>query len=150
MDGMIRILFFAAGFVALTLPFTHPFGNVKEQRSPASLPGDAKVVALLERACQNCHSEKTQWPAYSYFPVASWAIEKDVAEGRAHLNFSHWNDNSAEDKRYLLARIGAMVRNRQMPLPRYVMLHTEARFTDAEIQIIYDWTKTERRALRRE
>ena len=150
MEDVIRILFFAAGFATLALPFTHPFGNVKEQRSLAPLPGDANVVPLLERACQNCHSERTQWPAYSYLPLASWAIEKDVAEGRAHLNFSHWNDYSADDRRDLLARIGTLVRNRQMPLPRYVMLHSEARFTDAEIQIIYEWTKAERRALRRD
>src|SRR5271170_7555506 len=104
MEGVIRILFFAMGFAALALPFTHPFGNVKEQRSSAPLAGvDPGVLPLIERACQNCHSEKTQWPSYSYLPVASWAIEKDVAEGRAHLNFSHWNDYSTDDKRDLLA-----------------------------------------------
>jgi hypothetical protein len=38
----------------------------------------------------------------------------------------------------------------QMPLPRYAMLHSEARLTDAEVQTIYELTKAERRALRRE
>jgi hypothetical protein len=92
-------------------PFTHPFGNVKEERRILAL------FASFERACQNCHSERTQWPAYSNLPRASRASEKDVAEGRAHLDFSHWNDYSTDDKRDLLARIGALVRNRQMPLP---------------------------------
>ena len=52
------------------------------------------------------------------------------------------------EKRDLLARIGAEVRSRQMPLPRYVLLHPEARLSDAEIQAIYEWTKAQRRALR--
>ena len=147
MEGVTKILFFLVGSCSLALPFIHPFGDVKAQSSPAPLVG---MNPMIERACQNCHSERTEWPAYSYLPLVSWAIEKDVAEGRAHLNLSHWNDYSADEKRDLLARIGAIVRNRQMPLPRYVMLHSEARFTDAEIQIIYDWTKAERRALRRE
>jgi len=147
MEGVIRIFLFAAAVGALGLPFTHPFGNVKEQRSQAPLVG---VPPVLERACQNCHSERTQWPAYSYLPLVSWAIEKDVAEGRARLNLSRWNDYSAADKRDLLARIGTLVRNRQMPLPRYIFLHSEARLSDAEIQVIYEWTKVERRALRRE
>jgi cytochrome c len=147
MEGVIRIFLCAAAVGALGLPFTHPFGNVKEQRSPAPLVG---MPPLLERACQNCHSERTQWPAYSYLPLVSWAIEKDVAEGRAHLNLSRWSDYSVDDKRDLLARIGTVVRNRQMPLPRYILLHSEARLSEAEIQAIYEWTKIERRALRRE
>ncbi len=73
------------------------------------------------------------WPAYSYLPLVSWAIEKDVAEGREHLNLTHWEERSADEKRDLLARIGTMVRNRQMPLPRYVLLHPEARLSDEEI-----------------
>lgn len=103
---------------------------------------------LVERACQNCHSDRTEWPAYSYLPLISWAIEKDVAEGRDHMNLSHWDRYSVDDKRDLLARIGTVVRNRQMPLPRYVLLHPEARLTDEEIQLIYDWTRDQRRILR--
>jgi len=63
---------------------------------------------------------------------------------------SRWSDYSVDDKRDLLARIGTVVRNRQMPLPRYILLHSEARLSEAEIQAIYEWTKIERRALRRE
>jgi hypothetical protein len=48
----------------------------------------------------------------------------------------------------LLARIGTMVRNRQMPLPRYLMLHPEARLSDEEVQTIYEWSKNQRRGMR--
>ena len=64
------------------------------------------------------------------------------------MNFSHWDQYSVDDKKDLLARIGTEVRNHQMPLPRYLMLHPEARLSDADIQVIYEWTKAERRALR--
>jgi Haem-binding domain len=142
---VIKIFLCFAGTFALALPFVHPFGNVKEQSSSAPLIG---VHPIIERACQSCHSERTQWPAYSYLPLVSWAIEKDVAEGREHLNFSHWDRYSADDKRDLLARIGTMVRNRQMPLPRFVLLHPEARLSEEEIQAIYDWTREQRKILR--
>ena len=146
MEGVTKILFFLVGSCSLALPFIHPFGDVKAQSSPAPLVG---MNPMIERACQNCHSERTEWPAYSYLPLVSWAIEKDVAEGREHLNLTHWDDRySTEDKRDLLARIATMVRNRQMPLPRYVLLHPEARLSDQEIQAIYDWTREQRRALR--
>jgi len=108
----------------------------------------AHVRAVLERACQNCHSEQTEWPAYSYLPVVSWATERDVAEARRHMDLSHWDRYSTEQRRDLLARIGTEVRSRRMPLPRYVLLHPEARLSESEIQAIYDWTKVQRRALR--
>ncbi len=143
MDGVTKILLCAGAILAL--PFVHPFGDVKGKRSTAPLAG---VHPLIERACQNCHSDNTQWPAYSYLPLASWAIEKDVAEGREHMNLSQWEHYSVDDKRDLLARIGTVVRTRQMPLPRYVLLHGEARLSEEEIQVIYEWTRDQRRALR--
>jgi hypothetical protein len=129
----------------VTMPFTHPFGDVKSKSSSTPLSG---VHPLIERACQNCHSERTEWPRYSYLPLVSWAIEKDVAEGREHLNQSQWQRYSVDEKRDLLARIGTVVRNRQMPLPRYILLHPEARLSDDEVQTIYEWTRDQRRALR--
>jgi cytochrome c len=75
-------------------------------------------------------------------------LEKDVAEARQHMDLSLWNLYSADEKRDLLARIGSEVRNHQMPLPRYTMLHPEARLSEADIEVIYEWTKAERRALR--
>jgi hypothetical protein len=142
---MTKKLFFLTAFAVLPFPLIHPFGKVRQQHSPTQLPSGP-----LQKACINCHSEQTEWPLYSYLPLVSWAIEKDVAEAREHLNLSRWDQYSNDQKRDLLARIGAEVRNREMPLPRYVLLHPEARLSDADIQAIYDWTKDLRRSLRKE
>ena len=143
MEGVIKILL--CGAAILALPLIHPFGDVRGKRSAEALKG---VDPLIVRACQNCHSERTEWPAYSYLPFVSWAIEKDVAEAREHLDFSRWDRYSTDEKKDLLAQIGAVVRNRQMPLPRYLLLHPEARLTDQEVQTIYEWSKNQRHALR--
>ena len=141
---MTRRLYWLASLPLFTLPALHPFGSVRQPNGPSS----AEVPLLMQKACGNCHSEQTQWPLYSYLPVVSWALEKDVAEARSHMNFSRWNQYTADEKRALLARIGVKVRNREMPLPRYLLLHPEDRLTDAQIQTIIEWTKTERRSLR--
>jgi cytochrome c len=98
--------------------------------------------------CANCHSERTEWPLYSYLPGVSWVLEKDVAEARAHLNLSRWSEYSAEERRGLLGSIAAEIRGRQMPPARYTILHPEARLSEADIQAICDWTKTQRHLLR--
>jgi cytochrome c len=144
---MTKKLFWLPAISVLAMPFVHPFGPVRQQRSSNALP---EVPSAIERACQNCHSQRTQWPLYSHLPLVSWALEKDVAEARQHLDLSRWAEYSLEDKRDLLARIGTEVRNRRMPLPRYLLLHPEARLSDAEIQGIYEWTKAQRRAARNE
>jgi len=148
---MQQIFLLIAGFT-LALPLIHPYGAVRQQHiagPPVDVPeNDRHVRAVLERACGNCHSQRTKWPAYSYLPVVSWAMERDVAEARRHMDLSHWDWYSTDQKRDLLARIGTEVRNRQMPLPRYVLLHPEARLSESDIQAIYDWTKAQRRVLR--
>ena len=136
----------------LALPLLHPYGPVRQQHATGLTVGfqenNRHVRAVLERACQNCHSQQTKWPAYSYLPIVSWALEKDVAEARRHMDLSLWDWYSTEQKQDLLARIGAELRNRQMPPRRYVQLHPEARLSESETQAIYDWTKVQRRALR--
>src|SRR5262252_4581470 len=63
------------------------------------LPGatiDRSILTLLERSCQNCHSENTQRPWYSRIPPASWIIANDIREARSHVNFSNWDSYSSE------------------------------------------------------
>jgi hypothetical protein len=133
-----------ASIMTAALPLIHPFGPVRQQRSQADLPENP----VIERSCRNCHSERTEWPLYSYLPGVGWLVEKDVAEAREHMNLSRWTTYSAEQRINLLARIAAEVRNQRMPPARYTLLHPKARLSDAEIQQVYQWTRAERRKLR--
>ena len=128
----------------------HPFGPVKQERSNAHLYVEAppEIARIIERACRNCHSERTEWPWYSYLAPASWMIENDVSSARAHMNFSRWQDYSIEQRAALLTRLAVQVRNRNMPLPKYLKLHPEARLSDTDVQQLYSWAHNERRRLR--
>jgi hypothetical protein len=154
LKSIIRtLLIFAASVVVFASVLVHPNGGVKAVRSanPLLTGSDIDPIALgiLERSCQNCHSEKTEWPWYSHIAPMSWLVEKDVSQAREHMNLSHWDDYSVGEKQALLARIGAMIRSRQMPPDRYTMIHPEAKISDAERERIYEWSHTERRRLNR-
>jgi hypothetical protein len=41
-----------------------------------------------------------------------------------------------------------MVRNRQMPLPKYLFLHPEAKLSDADAELLYQWSRQERKRLK--
>lgn len=130
----------------------HPFGSVKNEDNvrpiftAASL--DRETELLFQRACQNCHSERTVWPWYSSVAPVSWLLERDVRLARAQLNISHWEEYSVARRETLLAAIGAAIRNRQMPPARFTLVHPEAVLSATEKEQIYRWAHAERRRLR--
>src|SRR5512143_3173323 len=70
---------------------------VPYERHPINPPVGAEPTwdsqdtrALARQACFDCHSNETEWPAYSRVAPVSWLIHRDVSEGRAVLNFSEW------------------------------------------------------------
>jgi len=148
----LRLLVLSGALVAVPSAFVHPFGAMKAQRSDRPLLLDAsfdpQVVRILERSCEDCHSEKTAWPPYSYVPPMSWMIEGDVARARGHMNLSRWNGYPPERQHEILSEMSTVVRNRVMPLPRYLLLHPVARLSDAEVDYLYQWAKSERKRLK--
>jgi cytochrome c len=138
----------------IVLSTIHPWGNLRASApTPALLDGSnvpPHVRQVLEQKCADCHSENTHWPGYSRVAPASWLIERDVHDGRSHLNLSQWQHYSVEDQATLLNRIAAEVRSGQMPVKRYLVLHPQARLSPDEQQLVYDWAKAERKQIRKQ
>jgi hypothetical protein len=149
--GGLLFLFIALECAAL---FVHPFGSVRASAADRPLMNtadiDYPVLAAMQRSCQNCHSERTSWPLYSHIAPVSWLIEKDVHNGRSHWNMSKWDQYSLGERQDILSQMAPMVRNRKMPLPQYVLLHPEAKLSDADVELLYRWSRGERKRLKSE
>jgi heme-binding protein len=145
-------LLIGVALVAICSVVIHPFGVIKAPRTNKPLLLDAtfdpQVVRILERSCQNCHSERTAWPLYSYVAPMSWMIEHDVQRGRSHMNLSRWNGYPPDRQQEILLEMASLVRNRVMPPPRYLLLNPEAKLSDAEAQYLYQWAGSERKRLK--
>jgi len=85
--------------------------------------------ALAQRACFDCHSNETVWPWYSYVAPISLRVAGHVSNGRNHLNFSAW-DQPNED----FDEIRKVLERGEMPLSDYLLMHAEAKLSDAEKQ----------------
>ena len=96
-----------------------------------------EVRALAARACFDCHSNETKWPWYASVAPASWLVEHHVEEGRGELNFSEF------DKPQRHAKDAAEeLREGEMPMAGYVVLHGEAKLTEAEkAQLVQAFTE---------
>lgn len=85
--------------------------------------------ALAKQACFDCHSNETEWPAYSNLAPASWLVQRDVTEARAVLNFSEWHRAQKEAK-----DSSEEVRERDMPPTSYRLIHAHARLSAADTE----------------
>ncbi len=78
----------------------------------------------------------------------SWAVERDVRRGRDRFNLSQWDEYTLKQRKELLADIASAVKNGEMPLPQYTLIHRAAKLSDAQRELVYGWARTERRKLR--
>jgi hypothetical protein len=91
---------------------------------------------LAQRACFDCHSNETVWPWYAYVAPVSWRIANHVYDGRRRLNFSEWDRPNENEE-----RIVEDMTSGRMPLWDYLLLHPEAKLTQAEQQALIDGLK---------
>jgi len=147
---LVPVLGFAA--IAASALAVHPSAGMRKEaeRSPllAGTPIDRGTLGIFERACGNCHSDRTEWPWYSHLPPASWLIQRDVRNARGHLNLSRWQQYTAVERQALLSAIGAAARSATMPPDRYLLLHPAGKLSAYEREQVYRWTRAERSRLR--
>ncbi len=77
-------------------------------------------------------------------------VEKDVRDGRSHFNMSRWSEYNTDDRIQILAGIATNVKNKDMPLPQYVLMHRDAKLSDGDIDMVYQWARAERKRLKAE
>jgi hypothetical protein len=102
------------------------------------------VKRVFERSCANCHSNSTDWPWYSYVAPVSWMVANDVHEARAKVSFSAWGDYPANKREEKLEEICEQVTNGDMPDPKYLLVHRQARLTPTERDAVCQWTEDSR------
>src|SRR5689334_3937342 len=82
---------------------------------------DPQVGQILDRSCQDCHSNRTTWPWYSHVAPVSWIVSNHVSEGREMLDFSAWTHQPpTADERMLICD---SVSDHRMPLRSYALIH---------------------------
>jgi hypothetical protein len=104
-----------------------------------------RVATMFRTSCYDCHSYETRWPWYSRISPMSWAIARDVYYGRENLNFSEWPTNRPAWVAKKFESMNEDIQYGDMPLPKYTLIHRDARLTQAQRKELEDWlnTKTE-------
>jgi hypothetical protein len=101
-----------------------------------------EVAKIIEASCADCHSNSTKYPWYSEIAPASWYLAQHVNEGKENLNFSEWTAYNKDQQKHVLKDIMEVLNEREMPLISYLLIHEEAKLTENQYQILYDWVNT--------
>ena len=145
---ILKWLALAVVVVVICLQFVGPARTNpavdQSQTIHARLQVNPQVASILDRSCQDCHSNTTRWPWYSNVAPVSWFVIDHVNHGRSHMNLSEWGslDNSKAVKK--LEEICEEVEDGAMPLPSYTRIHWSAKLSPEDIKVLCDWSGAER------
>lgn len=120
--GAILVLFVLMQFARFVIP------SFRMDNPPvtATVNWDSpETRALWDTACADCHSNETIYPWYSYIAPPGWLIARHVNKGRDHLNVS-------TNHRIDLEEMVEVIRDGEMPLASYTLLHPDANLDDAQ------------------
>ncbi len=119
-----------------------PIIEAETLESAVQIPENA--AAILARSCNDCHTNKTEYPFYSKISPFNWFLARHIEDGRRELNFSIWNTYEPRRKKRKLEQICEQISDGEMPLPSYLWVHRAAKLSDEDVKILCDWTESEK------
>lgn len=137
-------IFLALAVLLVLAQFIRPARTNPPINSANELQAPPAVMSILQRSCNDCHSNRTVWPWYAQVAPMSWLLADDVGDGRNEINFSEWNTQTPRRTARKLQEICEQVEQHEMPMKTYTPLHPAAKLSDADRKTLCDWARGER------
>lgn len=141
----MKKVLFAIFAVFILIQFIRPAKNNSKNETNAistvmEIP--VEVNKIIQTSCADCHTNSTKYPWYNEIAPVSWYMAQHVKEGKEHLNFSEWTTYNKDQIEHLLKDLKEVLNEREMPLESYLLIHKDAKLTENQYQIMYDWVNT--------
>ncbi|MES2005506.1 heme-binding domain-containing protein [Sediminibacterium roseum] len=137
-----KIILFVA-VVLIAIQFIQPAHNINGQVSPGdfgkiySVP--VNVQTSLQVACYDCHSNNTRYPWYANIQPPGWMMARHIKNGKAKLNFSEFGSYTGRRQISKLKGIATQIKDGDMPLSSYTLIHKNAILSAADKNLIIEW-----------
>ena len=110
------------------------------------IPEDVK--AILAKACNDCHSNSTRYPWYAEIQPTAWWLSNHINDGKRHLNFNEFDGYRIARQYKRLEDCIEEIKQGDMPLSSYTLIHKDAILTDAEKQTLFNWCEIVRDSIK--
>lgn len=97
------------------------------------------IEAQLRVSCYDCHSNNTFYPWYNKIQPVAWFMEGHIKEGKEELNFSEFGVYSKRRQKNKLKSIISQIKDDEMPLTSYKMLHSDAKLSEKDKEALEGW-----------
>ncbi len=103
----------------------------------------AEVDIILKNACNDCHSNTTNYPWYGHVQPVAWWVNDHISHGKSELNFSEFTKRRLAVQKHKFDEIAEEVEEGKMPLDTYTKLgrHPKANLSAEEKDILVNWAK---------
>jgi len=151
---MLKKIFVGLLILFVAIQFIQPGKNLSDDRTydiTTKYEVPQNINAMLEVACNDCHSNKTRYPWYSNIQPVDWWMTDHVNDGKRHLNFSEFTKRKIAVQNHKFEEIVETVKEKEMPLSSYTWMgvHNDADLTDEQRTAIADWATTQMDSLKK-
>ncbi|MFN3380758.1 MAG: heme-binding domain-containing protein [Runella zeae] len=143
---MLKKILIGLGVVLVAIQFVRPERNLSDDRTydvstKYAVPEDVKQILAV--ACNDCHSNKTEYPWYANIQPVAWFLDHHVTDGKRHLNFSNFTSRSVAYQNHKFEETIEMLKEGEMPLASYTYLglHAGANLTEPQKQSLINWAQ---------
>lgn len=97
------------------------------------------IEATLRTSCYDCHSDNTNYPWYSYIQPVRFFMDGHINNGKKELNFNEFGNYSKRKQENKLNRIAKEIKEDEMPLNSYTLIHKNAKLSKTQKQEVLKW-----------
>ncbi|HVZ98359.1 MAG TPA: heme-binding domain-containing protein [Chitinophagaceae bacterium] len=133
------------------IQFFRPDKNISTMAAPNDIatkyPVPANVQGVLKVACNDCHTDSSRYPWYWNIQPVAWFLDNHIREGKRHLDFSIFTSYTIARQYHLLQKINDEIKEGDMPLGSYTLIHRDAILNSGQKQAISDWVAAARQQI---
>ena len=137
--------------IFIAIQFIQPARNQNGQAMPTDIEKivvvPANVSGILKTSCYDCHSNNTHYPWYSFIQPGAWLMASHIKNGKAMLNFSQFGEFSNRKQQSKLQGMINQVKDGEMPISSYTLIHRNAVLTAAQKTILINWAASAKDSL---
>ncbi len=143
---MIKKIFIFLLFALVVIQFIRPKKNKAAGAQPNyignafAVPADVKTI--LAKACNDCHSNNTNYPWYANFQPVLWWLDKHIKDGKKELNYDEYTSRSLRYQFHKMEETIEMVKEGEMPLNSYTWVHKDAKISPEEKSKLTGWANS--------
>lgn len=101
-----------------------------------------EVKTILDKACNDCHTNNTKYPWYASFQPVAWWLNDHIKDGKKHLNFSEYKNYNLRRQYHKMEEVIEQVKEGEMPLNSYTWTHGDAKLTSNEQALLTGWAQS--------